>query len=297
LNPSRHPGEAGSATIGGALREAAGLLSAVPQSEPRLEAELLLMQATGLSREHLIAWPERELNADARSRFRRLIGRRLRGEPTAYIRGRQAFWTLDLRVTPETLIPRPETELVVEIALKLLPADAPSRVADVGTGSGAIAAALASERPAWTLFAVDRSPGAVRVAADNLRRYSLGNALVLQGEWLDSFASACLDAVVGNPPYIPEGDPHLDQGDLPFEPADALVSGTDGLAAMRVIVRAAGRCLRPAGLLVLEHGFAQGPAVRELLGQAGFRGIETRRDLAGLDRATCGHLNQAAGDR
>lgn len=274
------------ASVGAALREATRRLSTLPQAEPRLEAELLLGEATGLTRTQVFAWPERILTAAQRSRFEALVRRRARGEPIAYLRGRQAFWSLDLAVTPDTLIPRPETELLVEIALTRLPAEAPLRIADAGTGSGAIAAALARERPRWSLIATERHAGAARVAAENLRRWAPGNTRLVRCNWLAALAPASLNALLGNPPYIPEEDPHLARGDLRFEPRSALAAGPDGLDAIRHLATEARRCLLPAGLIVLEHGFDQGAEVREILGAAGLTGMRTHRDLAGHPRAT-----------
>ena len=276
-------------TIGGLVREATERLKALPQAEPRLEAELLLMATTGATRAGLIAWPERTLDPEQVDCYQALVARRLSGEPIAHIRGRQAFWNQELRITPDTLIPRPETELLVEIALELLLADAPLLIADAGTGSGAIALALALERPAWTLIAIDLSPGAVAVAADNLARHEAVNAWVLRSDWLAPLAPASLDALIANPPYIPATDPHLRQGDLPREPLSALASGADGLDALRQITCQATTCLKPGGLLALEHGFDQDAWVRALLAAAGFEYLETRPDLAGHPRATLGY--------
>lgn len=277
-------------SIGDAIQEAVQLLSRSGQTQPRLEADLLLAEASGLSREQLIAWPERELDGNALARFRSLLKRRLRGEPIAYIRGHQAFWTLELKVTQDTLIPRPETELLVEIALELLPGDEHLVVADAGTGSGAIAAALACERPRWNLIAIEQAPAAAKIADDNLRRYAPKNASLVRGNWLAPFASGSIDAVVSNPPYIPEADPHLTRGDLRFEPRAALTAGADGLTAIRRITTEAIGCLRPGGLLALEHGFDQGPPVRALLEGKRLAKIETRLDLAGIERVTYGFL-------
>jgi release factor glutamine methyltransferase len=216
------------------------------------------------------------------------LARRLSGEPIAHIRGRQAFWTLDLQVTPDTLIPRPETELLVETALELLPPDAPLLVADAGTGSGAIAAALAAERPAWTLIAVERSPAAAAVASANLGRCAPANARLLRGDWLAAIAPSCLDAVFANPPYIPADDPHLTRGDLLREPDQALSAGPDGLDAIRRIAGQSAVCLKPGGLLALEHGSDQGGSVRATLRSNGFGAVDTRADLAGLPRVTLG---------
>ncbi len=275
-------------SIGESLREAAARLSGLPQAEPRLEAQLLLMDASGITREQMIAWPERTLSADIVGRFRALLERRLAGEPIAYIRGHQAFWTLDLAVTPDTLIPRPETELLVETALELLPSRAPLLVADAGTGTGAIAAALACERPDWTLIAIERATGAARVAADNLSRCTARNARVVIGNWLAAIAPGSLDALISNPPYVPDCDPHLRRGDLRFEPRSALASGPRGLDAIhRLTGQAAGR-LRSGGLFALEHGFDQAEAIRAILRSRGFRDLETREDLAGHPRVSHG---------
>lgn len=284
-----HPGAFPPATLGALLAAATRRLAALPQAEPRLEAELLLAAATGLRREALIAWPDRTPTPEQARRFADLLERRLGGEPIAYIRGRQAFWNQELRVTPDTLIPRPETELLVEIALERLSATAPLRVADAGSGSGAIALALAQERPAWTLLALDLSPGAVTVAKDNLRRQGATNAWVIRSDWLASLATASLDALIANPPYIPSADPHLGRGDLPHEPLTALAAGADGLDAIRRLVPQARTCLKPGGLLALEHGFDQAPAVQALLTAAGFTGVATQDDLAGQPRATWGY--------
>ena len=273
-------------TFAAALSEAVDQLDGLADGSPRLEAELLLGAATGLSRTRLLTWPDTPLTSDTRRRLAGLVERRRGGEPIAYILGRQGFWTLDLDVTPDTLIPRPETELLVELALTRLPARAPLTVADLGTGSGAIAAALASECPAWTLIALDRSPATVAVAWANARRLRLPNLRPLVGDWFGPLAPGSLDAVVSNPPYVAASDPHLGRGDLRFEPQAALASGPDGLDAIRHIAAGAQRHLRPGGLLALEHGYDQGGKVRAILRRAGLIEIETRRDLAGHERVT-----------
>jgi len=284
--PPKSPVQALRAALAAARARLAGLVD----GSPGLEAELLLGEATGLGRARVLArlltHPDALLDAAAGRRFERLVERRRLGEPIAYILGTQGFWTLDLRVTPDTLIPRPETELLVETALAELPAQAPLMVADLGTGSGAIAAALASERPAWTLIAEDSSVAAIEVARSNARRLGLTNLHTLVGSWLAPFAATSLDAVLSNPPYVPSGDPHLTRGDLRFEPRSALSAGADGLDAIRRIVAAAPQRLRPGGLLALEHGYDQGPAVRGVLTQAGLVAVRTKRDLAGHERVT-----------
>lgn len=266
--------------------EATQTLQGLPDSSPQLEAELLLMEATGWPRTRLIAWPEQHLDTTACTAFRRLVARRRTGEPLAYIRGRQAFWDLELRVTPDTLIPRPETELLVEIALAEAGAESRRRVADLGTGSGPIAAALAQERPHWLVVAVERSAAALAVARSNFTELRLSNCLAVRGDWLVPLAARSLDLILANPPYVPVGDPHLTRGDLRFEPRGALASGTEGLDAIRAIARQTQRCLRPGGLLAVEHGFDQGPSVRRLFAELGLLAPETRQDLAGLERVT-----------
>jgi release factor glutamine methyltransferase len=276
-----------------ALRKAAAALARLPQAAPRLEAELLLTEATGWSRTRLAAWPDVPLEPAAAERFAALLARRLAGEPIAYICGRQAFWTLDLAVTPATLIPRPETELLVEIALDLPDPGHLMLVADLGTGSGAIAAAVAAERPAWRIIATDRSAAALAVARSNFRALGLANCLPLLADWLAPLGDHGLDLILANPPYIAAADPHLAQGDLRFEPHGALASGADGLDAIRAITAAAVRCLRHGGLLAVEHGYDQGAAVRALFAGRGLWQVQTRQDLAGLERVTCGWASMA----
>ena len=276
------------------LQRAAAQLAAMPNATPRLEAELLLTEATGWTRTALLAWPERLASAAAVATFETLLTRRLAGEPIAYLRGRQAFWTLELRVTPDTLIPRPETELLVELALDQLDAHRPLQIADLGSGSGAIAAAVASERPNWSLLATDRSAAALAVARENFRALGLERIHCVQMDWLAALASASVEAILSNPPYIAAHDSHLDCGDLRFEPRSALTPGGDGLDAIRAITAAAGRCLRPGGLLAVEHGYDQGAAVRELFTSARLHQVATHADLAGLDRVTLGYRAAAS---
>lgn len=290
-----HRAQAPALTVREALAAASARLAGLADGSPRLEAELLLGEASGLGRAQLLAWPDAPLAMDARRRLTALVERRGRGEPIAYILGRQGFWTLDLEVTPATLIPRPETELLVEIALARLPPQAQLLVADLGTGSGAIAAALASERPTWTLIATDRSRRALDIARANARRLGLANMLTLAGDWLSPFAPGTLDAVLSNPPYVRADDPHLSRGDLRFEPRSALAAGADGLGAIRRIAAQAPDRLKPGGLLALEHGFDQGAAVRGLLAQAGLVGALTLRDLAGHERVTLAKCAPAQG--
>ena len=254
---------------------------------PRLDAELLLAQALGKSRGYLHTWPERELEAPQLERFQAALARRRTGEPVAYILGRQGFWSLDLDVASHTLIPRPDTELLVETALALLPA-APLQVLDLGTGTGAIALALACEPPAWQVTGVDRVPEAVALAKGNGIRLQLANARFAESCWFSALAGQRFQLIVSNPPYIAVADPHLSQGDVRFEPSSALVAGIDGLDDIRLIIEQAPEHLLAGGWLLLEHGFDQAEAVRELLVQRGFATVESRRDLGGHQRISLG---------
>lgn len=252
------------------------------------DAALLLAHALGKPRSWLFAHADDLLGEADAARFDALLARRVAGEPVAYLTGSRGFWTLDLAVTPATLVPRPETELLVELALARLPAVAPVRVADLGTGSGAIALALAKERPRARVVATDASPEALEVARANTVRNGIGNVAFRLGSWLQPLDGECFALIASNPPYIADGDPHLSQGDLRFEPAMALSCGPDGLDAIRIIVRDAPACLHSGGWLLLEHGWDQGEAVRALLVEAGFVDVGTERDLEGRDRVTLG---------
>ncbi len=256
----------------------------------RLDAELLLAAALGKPRSFLHTWPERIVSSEAALAFAGYLQRRRTGEPVAYILGQQGFWKLDLEVAPHTLIPRPETEMLVEAALELLPSFAPTTVLDLGTGTGAIALALANERAAWQVTAVDRVLEAVALAERNRQRLQLNNAKVLSSHWFDSLQDERFDLIISNPPYIAAQDPHLQSGDVRFEPDSALVAGTDGLDDLRLIVEQAPAHLNADGWLLLEHGYDQGAAVRELLSRAGFEKIQTRRDLGDHERITFGRL-------
>lgn len=254
---------------------------------PRLDAELLLAHVLGKQRSFLRTWPEHELDAEQCARFERLLQRRRAGEPVAYLLGRQGFWSLDLEVSPDTLIPRPDTELLVETALQLAPAT-PLEVLDLGTGTGAIALALAAERPAWRVTGVDRVEAAVALAVRNGQRLGLTNARFQLSHWFDGLGGQRFGLIVSNPPYIAADDRHLGEGDVRFEPASALVAGADGLDDIRLIVAQAPRHLLPGGWLLLEHGFDQGAAARALLDGAGFVEVHSRRDLAGHERISLG---------
>lgn len=255
----------------------------------RLDIELLLAAALGKSRSYLHTWPERIVSSEAADTFAGYLARRRAGEPVAYILGQQGFWKLDLEVAPHTLIPRPETELLVEAALELLPAR-PARVLDLGTGTGAIALALASECPPWQVVALDRVPEAVALAERNRERLGLVNAQVRLSHWYDAVAGERFDLILSNPPYIAADDPHLVAGDVRFEPSSALVAGQDGLDDLRVIIAQAPDHLSAGGWLLLEHGYDQAMAVRELLTGHGFIEVASRLDLAGHERISMGRL-------
>ncbi|WP_166363884.1 peptide chain release factor N(5)-glutamine methyltransferase [Pseudomonas akapageensis] len=256
----------------------------------RLDIELLLAAALGKSRSYLHTWPERIVSSEAAQTFSDYLQRRRAGEPVAYILGQQGFWKLDLEVAPHTLIPRPETELLVETALMLLPATS-ARVLDLGTGTGAIALALASERPSWQVTAVDRVPEAVALAERNRQRLELGNVTVCSSHWFSALEGQRYDLIISNPPYIAACDPHLAAGDVRFEPASALVAGDDGLDDLRAIIAKAPEHLQEGGWLLLEHGYDQAAAVRELLARHDFEQIESRDDLSGHQRISLGRLS------
>lgn len=274
-----------------ALTRAVVRLQSNPDAHPELEARLLLCHILRQPQSHLYAWPEKALESQQLAAYNALIEKRCNGTPIAYLTGAREFWSLTLKVTPDTLIPRPETELLVERALAHLGDCTNARVADLGTGSGAIAAALASERPGWQITATDRSAAALKVAKENFCQLQLSNITCRKGDWYEAvIEDERFDLIVSNPPYIEQDDPHLIQGDLPSEPRKALASGPDGLDDIRHIIQHAPAHLRPGGWLLLEHGFEQGNAVRKLLSQAGFQQICTHLDLAGLERVTEGKV-------
>ena len=258
-----------------------------------LDTELLLCHSLSVDRAWLKTWPDKILSAPDMQRFEQLFRRRLEGDPVAFIIGSQGFWTLDLKVSPHTLIPRPETELLVETAMQLeLPNN--SQVLDLGTGTGAIALALASEYPQWQMTAVDVQASAVELAEQNRLACQLKNVTIYQSDWFAAVANrqpqTLFNLIVSNPPYIEIDDAHLFEGDVRFEPASALVSGTQGLDDLQLVIGQSSGFLAPAGWLLVEHGHAQGLAVRDLFNEAGYLLVETRQDYNQLDRITLGRL-------
>lgn len=264
--------------------------AALPDSPTaRLDAELLLSAALNKPRSYLYTWPEQAVNDSVRQCYEAFLTRRRNGEPVAYILQRQGFWSLNLEVAPHTLIPRPDTELLVETALQLAPAT-PQHVLDLGTGTGAIALALASERPAWHVLGVDKVADAVELAERNRQRLHLERVSFICSHWFSALSARRFALIVSNPPYIARGDYHLQQGDVRFEPDSALVSGDDGLDDIRLIIEQAPDYLEDRGWLLLEHGFDQAEAVRGLLQTRGFSEVESRQDLAGHQRISMGRF-------
>ena len=252
---------------------------------PSLDAELLLAHALSMSRTQLKTHPENVPSHDRARRYIELVDRRAAGEPVAYILGYRDFWTLRLTVNPAVLVPRPETELLVERALVLGPSG-PARIADLGTGSGAIALALASERPAWAVAATDVSENALGTARANASMLGLGRVELLKGRWFEPLAGRRFDLIASNPPYVAEGDPALHDAALKHEPQIALAAGPDGMSALREIVHSAPRYLERRGWLLLEHGSDQAAAVARELVVRGFGHVRSHRDLAGHERMT-----------
>ena len=279
------------------IREA--LLEARTSIDP-VDARILLGHTLNAPKEHLATHPDRLLTNDEAARFRALVDRRANGEPVAYLTGRREFYGRDFDVTPAVLIPRPETELLVDVALQRMPADHSCRVLDLGTGNGAIAITLACERPQAMVTAVDAAQAALDLASRNARRligeHWASRLTLLHGDWYRPVAGQRFHLIVANPPYVAEDDPHLDQGDLRFEPRAALTPGGDGLAALHEIIRGAGQHLRPGGWLLCEHGYDQGHPVRTLFQAAGLVNVYVKEDLARLPRVASGQFTQATGN-
>jgi len=262
------------------------LAKATQQLGDRAGAEALLLHVLGKPRSWLFSHADDPQEIVVQEAFAAVVERRMQGEPVAYITGRRGFWSMDLEVTQATLIPRPETELLVELALEHLPVGCTGTVVDLGTGSGAIALAIADERPRANVIAIDTSAEALAVARRNAKRIGITNVEFLHGDWLSPLAGQRVEMIVSNPPYIEAADPHLTQGDLRFEPASALASGSDGLDDIRRIIDGARTHLKPQGRLLFEHGWNQGAAIRDLLMVAGFVDAFTAKDLEHRDRVS-----------
>jgi release factor glutamine methyltransferase len=274
---------------GDAAKLAAAL--ALDVTDARFEVQYLLQHVLKKPRAWLLAHPEHVPSAAELVIYERLLQRRLQGEPIAYILGEREFFGLNFRVTPATLIPRPETELLVELALQHIPLQQPKRVLDLGTGSGAVALAIAHARPGSAVTATDASPTALVIAQENAQLLDIGNVHFLNSNWFDGLAELQrFDLIVSNPPYVATDDPHLRKGDLPFEPISALASGADGLEDIRRIVSQAPDHLQPGGWLLLEHGYDQASAVRELLLRTGLVEAFSVPDLSGIERISGGRL-------
>lgn len=282
------------ATAGRVLDEARRVLAglgAPPLDSPGLDASLLLAHALGVPRTALVARPEMPVGPAERERFGELVARRASGEPLAWLTGRREFWSIDLEVDRSTLVPRPETERLVEAVLAAvgeMGGEGRLRVADLGTGCGAVAIAVAREAAGVEVVATDIDPDTLAVAGRNVRRIAPGRVELRSGSWCSPLESGAFSVIASNPPYLRADDPHLEGDGVRREPRRALVSGSDGLAAIREIARGAGRCLRWGGRLLVEHGADQGEAARRVFGAAGFERVRTLRDLGGRERVTEG---------
>ncbi len=281
-------------SIAATLQTATQLLQQAAGNSARLEAEMLLCQVLNKNRSHLYAWSDTPLTKQEKERFGALLEQRTSGKPLAYILGRKEFWSFTLKVTPATLIPRPETETLVEMALQFIPEKSTTTVADLGTGSGAIALAIASERPLTTVIATDLSEQALLIAKENARSLGIQNIHFYQGSWLQPLLKRPpIDLIISNPPYVADGDPHLKLDGLPWEPLQALTSGPDGLNDIRTLIQEAKSHLKPGARLILEHGYNQASAIRDLFRLAGYREAITQRDLEQRDRISMGEIPPA----
>jgi release factor glutamine methyltransferase len=251
-----------------------------------VDARMLLAHVLGHDRAWLIAHRDAALTADQAKRFDALVRRRHNGEPVAYLIGLREFYGLELEITPDVLIPRPETELLVEIALETIAVHAQARVLDLGTGSGAVALAIAAARLRASVTATDISVSALALAQRNAKRLAIANVAFIESDWFADVPRASFNVIVANPPYIDENDRHLDEGDVRFEPRTALTPGGNGIGAIRAIADAAASFLAPSGCIAVEHGYDQADIAQMCFRDAGFADVSTRRDLAGIPRVT-----------
>lgn len=270
------------------LRRDATARLKVTSTTPELDAELLLTFALNQSRAFLYAHGDDTLEPDTLREFEALLAKRLTGVPMAYLLGEREFWSLPFYVTPSTLIPRPETELLVELVLEFFGIKKTCRVLELGVGTGAISVALATEHPNWNIIAVDKSTDALAVAEKNLARHHVNNIQLIQSDWFEALHDLSFDVIVSNPPYLAEDDPHRHQGDLRFEPKEALVGGVDGLSDLTQIIQNSLGYLKPGGALLLEHGCTQSESVLKLMRTFGYKHFRTWRDTNDNDRVTTG---------
>lgn len=276
-------------TIKSLLAQAADSLATI-SSSPALDAEVLLCQVLGKARPYLRVWCDQAVSEAQLQEFQRLWQQRLQGRPIAYLTGQREFWSRDFLVTPDVLIPRPDTELLIELSLKLIPPGAEWNIIDLGTGSGIIAITIAAERPNTRLTAVDRSLEALQVARQNAGRHHIQNIQFHQSDWFRQVPAQRFQLVISNPPYISEHDWHLQHGDVRFEPQSALIAGDQGLSDIKAIAETAKNWLVAGGWLLIEHGYDQETAVQAIFTASGYQQVQTERDLSGQPRVTCGQL-------
>ncbi|OAN18703.1 protein-(glutamine-N5) methyltransferase, release factor-specific [Photobacterium jeanii] len=275
-------------SIDALLKQTTAQFTDAGSDSPHIDAAVLLCHVLDKPRSYLLTWPEKTLTAEQQTQFDAVVARRIDGEPVAYIVGEREFWSLPLKVAPHTLIPRPDTERLVELALDKIPTQA-CKVLDLGTGTGAIALALASERPDAQVTGIDLRPETAQLATENGQRLAITNARFMAGSWYSPLGADDKFAVIAsNPPYIDDADPHLSQGDVRFEPKTALVAPENGLADIRIISEQGRLHLEQGGWLLMEHGFEQGAPVRQILQELGYTRVSTAQDYAGLDRVTLG---------
>jgi len=283
-------------TISQALSDARHSLQATSPS-PAVDASILLCHVLDCSSSHLIAWPDNQLSPHQATQFKQILQQRVEGKPVAYITGEREFWSLSLKVTSDVLIPRPETETLVEFVLEKFSGSPALTVADLGTGSGAIACALAVERPAWNIIATDSAIEALDIARHNASVHQLENIRFVHGHWLGPLADLDFDLIISNPPYVAIDDPHLAQGDVRFEPEAALASGKQGMDAITHLTLQAGQRLKAGGWLIVEHGYDQQQLVYDCYQQGGFEDIIQLTDLAGQPRVTAGRYGKSRYDK
>jgi release factor glutamine methyltransferase len=267
------------------------ILESASAQVDKIDAELLLTCVLNVGRATLKAFPERELSVEQKNKFKELLDRRIKGEPVAYLLGHKEFWSLDFIVTPDVLIPRSDTELLVEMALEQIPAKKTMRILDLGAGCGAIALSIAADRPKVTVVATDVSAEALQISKLNAKHLHITNVEFALGNWFEALTNITdqrFDIIVSNPPYVAHFDPHLEQGDLRYEPNKALVSGSEGMDDLRIIISQARGYLVPGGTLMVEHGYDQEALVAAEFAKAGFENIECYKDLAGIPRVTVG---------